>query len=146
MRCLLDTCLMLDLLEDRYISPDVEAILDDYDNTFYISSESIKEYINLYHQDKLMLSDQYEQDRDDVFKLVEDSLGLCIKYVTKEHLRKYISLPTIEGHTDPSDRLIVSQAICEGLTLISSDSQFPKYAKLNIGLDLVQNKRHKTKY
>ena len=57
-----------------------------------------------------------------------------------------MTLPNIEGHTDPSDRLIIAQAVAENLTLLSSDSQFPKYKKLLIGLDLIENKRPAKKY
>ena len=56
MRCLLDTCLFLDWISDDYISPDIQAIIEDYDNTLYLSSESIKEYVNLFQQGKLRLS------------------------------------------------------------------------------------------
>ena len=57
-----------------------------------------------------------------------------------------MALPNVEGHTDPSDRLIIAQAISENLTILSSDQQFPKYKKLRIGLDLIENKRPSKKY
>ena len=142
MRCLLDTCLFLDWVTDDYISPDIQSIIGDYDNTLYLSSESIKECINLVQQGKVLL-----QDKDqDVFDLIENRLGITIKYVTKEHLKKMMTLPKVEGHTDPSDRLIIAQALAENLTLISSDSQFPKYKKLHIGLDLIENKHLSKRY
>ena len=142
MRCLLDTCLFLDWVTDDYISPDIQSILGDYANTLYLSSESIKECIHLVQQGKVLLQDK-EQD---VFDLIENRLGITIKYVTKEHLKKMMTLPIVEGHTDPSDRLIIAQAIAEGLTLISSDFQFPKYKKLHIGLDLIENKHTRKRY
>lgn len=82
----------------------------------------------------------------DVFDLIENKIGLTIKYVTKEHLQKMMALPNVEGHTDPSDRLIIAQAVTENLTLISSDSQFPKYKKLLNRLDLIENKRPVRKF
>ena len=144
MRCLLDTCLFLDWISDDYISPDIRSVLADYDNTLYLSSESIKEYVNLSQQGKLTI--QIDSTYQDIFDLIENELGITIKYVTKEHLQKMMTLPNVEGHTDPSDRLIIAQAIAENLILISSDSQFPKYKKLHLGLDLMENKRPSRKY
>ena len=143
MRCLLDTCLFLDWVTDGYISPDIQSILGDYDNTLYLSSESIRECINLVQQRKISLQ---VSDIADIFDLIENKLGITIKYVTKEHLQKMLTIPNVEDHTDPSDRLIIAQAISESLTLISSDQQFPKYKKLRIGLDLIENKRPSKKY
>ena len=46
MRYLLDTNIFIYAAIDRdLLSHDVKAILEDYDNTFYISSESVKEMI-----------------------------------------------------------------------------------------------------
>ena len=143
MRCLLDTCLFIDWATDDYISPDIQSILVDYDNALYLSSESIKECVNLIQQDKLSLP---ANGNVDVFDFIENKFGLTIKYVTKEHLQKMMKLPNVEGHTDPSDRLIIAQALAENLTLISSDSQFPKYKRLHIGLDLIENRRPTKKY
>ena len=146
MRCLLDTCLFLDWISDDYISPDIQAIIADYDNTLYLSSESIKEYVNLFQQGKLSLPSDMQEKGFDVFDLIENTLGITVKYVTKEHLQKMMTLPNVEGHTDPSDRLIIAQALAENLTLLSSDGQFPNYKKLHLGLDLIENKRPSKKY
>ena len=45
MRCLIDTNILINLVEHDFISNDVRAILDDYDNQIYVSSESVKEFI-----------------------------------------------------------------------------------------------------
>ena len=42
------------------------------------------------------------------------------------------------GHKDPSDHVIISQAITEHLPLISSDTRFPFYRKQ--GLELIENR------
>lgn len=146
MRCLLDTCLFLDWISDDYISPDVQAIIADSDNTLYLSSESLKEYVHLFQQGKLSISSEFGKFGRDVFDLIENTLGIHIKYVTKEHLQTMFTIPNVEGHTDPSDRLIIAQAISEKLTLLSSDSKFPEYKKMRIGLDLIQNVRPKKRY
>lgn len=146
MRCLLDTCLLIDWISDDYMSPDIISILADSDNTLYVSSESIKEYINLFQQGKLSLASEFKASGREVFDLIENVLGINIKYVAKEHLQTLFSLPNVEGHTDPSDRLIIAQAICEKMTLLSSDTKFPEYKKKNIGLDLIMNKKPKMKF
>jgi len=143
MRCLLDTCLFLDWVTDDYISPDIQSIIGDYDNTLYLSSESIKECVNLMQQGKVSLPVSGDVD---LFDFIENKLCLTIKYVTKEHLQKMMSLPNVDGHTDPSDRLIIAQALAENLTLMSSDTQFPKYRKLHLGLDLIENKHLSKRY
>ena len=74
----------------------------------------------------------------DVFDLIENEFGLQVKYITKKHLETLSKLKTVEGHNDPSDRLIISQAITEKIPLISSDKKFPKYTKF--GLDLMPNR------
>jgi PIN domain nuclease of toxin-antitoxin system len=50
-------------------------------------------------------------------------LELCI---SSEHSAGVASLPNID-HKDPFDRLLVSQAICEGLPLLTNDEQLPRY-------------------
>ena len=44
-----------------------------------------------------------------------------------------------QGHKDPSDHIIIAQAITEHLPLISSDTRFPFYRKQ--GLDLIVNEK-----
>ena len=44
-----------------------------------------------------------------------------------------------QGHKDPSDHVIISQAITLGIPLISSDTRFPFYRKQ--GLQLIFNKK-----
>ena len=55
MRYLLDTNIFIYAAIDRdSLSRDVKAILDDYDNTFYMSSESVKELIVGFNNGKLV--------------------------------------------------------------------------------------------
>jgi PIN domain nuclease of toxin-antitoxin system len=66
-------------------------------------------------------------------------MSLKVKYVREEHLKTLAQLDLVKGHNDPSDRLIIAQAIAEKLTLISSDTAFPDYIKQ--GLKLIQNRK-----
>ncbi len=55
MRYLLDTNIFIYLVIDPdQLSRDVKAIIDDYDNTFYMSSESVKELIVGFNNGKLV--------------------------------------------------------------------------------------------
>ena len=135
MRCLIDTCLFVNIVEGGYVSDDIRDILFNYENVIYISSESVKELVHLIQNDKITARKEIKKNFN-LFSFI-DSLNLNVKYVTLEHLKKLNELPIVETHNDPSDRLIISQAITENLTLISSDTQFRKYRKY--GLDLITN-------
>ena len=135
MRAILDTCIFISIVEHDV--PDlVNEILYDYDNQFYISSESVKEFMHLAQNGKIRFEKGVSGDTFDVFKFIEDVLGIEVKYVQKEHLKMFSHLERVENHNDPSDRIIIAQAITEGLTLISSDHIFPKYRKQ--GLELIK--------
>jgi len=135
-RYLIDTNIFVRITVDYDISNYTKNILEDYENTIYVSSESIKEFIHLVQNGKIKL--HKEQNVLDVFTLIEDTLGFHVKYVSKEHLCTLANLESVENHNDPSDRLIISQAITEKMPLISSDSKFPKYRKH--GLDLIYSR------
>ena len=66
-------------------------------------------------------------------------MGIQIIPVTVNHLKAFASLPTMAGHSDPDDRLIISQAMSDHIPLISSDRKFALYRKE--GLDFRFNER-----
>ena len=135
MRYIIDTNVFINFVLEDYVSNDVLAILDNYENNIYVSSESIKEFVHLKQNGKITPSKNIATL--DVFDLIENTLGFNVKFVTKEHLRTYAKLELVEKHNDPSDRLIISQAITEKMPLISSDTKFPKYVKY--GLNFISN-------
>jgi len=136
MRYLIDTNVFINIVVEDFLSADVRAILDDYENMIYVSSESIKEFIHLIQNEKVILKKEVRSL--EVFDLIENTFGLNVKYVTKEHLRTFTKLNVVENHNDPSDRLIISQSLTEKMPLISSDTKFPRYRKH--GLDLIVNR------
>ena len=136
MRYLIDTNVLANYVTEGYISNDVEAIISNCENQIYVSSECLKEFIHLVQAGKIVLKKELRSL--DVFDLVENVLGFNVKFVTKEHLRTLAKLETVEGHSDPSDRLIIAQAITENIPLISSDTKFPKY--IQFGLDFIPNR------
>lgn len=62
---------------------------------------------------------------------MEEIAGICLKYkiellaINPQHLDQIANLPQIHG--DPFDRLIISQAIAENLTIVTRDSVIPQY-------------------
>jgi len=46
--------------------------------------------------------------------------------ITHRHATKVYDLPSL--HNDPFDRMLIAQALVEGLTLISSDEMFKRYS------------------
>jgi len=135
MRYLLDTNIFIDMVKGEDISEDIQELVADYENLIYVSSESLKEYIHLTRAGKVI--PQKEFRALEVFDLIENTFGFQVKYVTKEHLRRFATLDVIEGHNDPSDRLIIAQALTENMPVMSSDTKFPKYRKM--GLELIVN-------
>ena len=135
MRILIDTCVFVSILEDN-ISKEANEILHDYSNQFYLCSESVKEIIHLAKNGKVQFKNEYHAKDMDIFKLIEEDLGIEIKYIKKEHFKRFITLELVEGHNDPSDQVIISLALTEKLTVISSDNAFPKYESQ--GLDVIK--------
>jgi PIN domain nuclease of toxin-antitoxin system len=60
-----------------------------------------------------------------IFSGVLEANGFALLPSTIDHSRALIPLP--RHHGDPFDRLIISQAIVEGLTIVTCDSAFPAY-------------------
>lgn len=126
------------MVEPDKLSPDVDAILRDYDNVFYMSIESLKELV-LAYRNKGLWANVWNSEAEMVQSIKESSIVLLpIKY---EHIWTYsqMTLNEAQGHKDPSDHIIIAQALTENLPLISSDSRFEFYRSQ--GLDLVYNKK-----
>ena len=68
---------------------------------------------------------QLQVDYDVIFPGVLDANGFQMLPANLEHYRRLITLP--RHHGDPFDRLMISQAQAEGLTLVTSDTHFPPY-------------------
>ncbi|RKX69091.1 MAG: PIN domain nuclease [Spirochaetes bacterium] len=66
---------------------------------------------------------------DDWVKIIEKEMNLnSIKWlqIQKGHLEALVNLPF--HHRDPFDRLMVAQALCENMTLMTKDNEIGKYA------------------
>lgn len=138
MRYLIDTNIFVYSANDTdSLSRDVRAILEDYDNTFCISIESVKELIVAYRNKGLL--NRIWKNPEAMVRAIEDDFGITILPLKKEHMLTYskMDINEAQGHKDPSDHVIIAQAITEKIPLISSDTRFPFY--VNQGLELIAN-------
>ena len=124
MRLLLDThTLIWFFAGDSQLSTNARILIEDEDNNKLVSIASIwemaikesKGHLNLslplheYIAQKLSLED---------FNLLN---------INVDHLSQIVTLPFY--HKDPFDRLLIAQAIMEGIPILSKDSAFDAYSK-----------------
>lgn len=130
MRLLLDTCAVIDMLTDwDNISPEVRDIIDDPENMLYASFETMRELI-VHFNNKKLLSKHWKK-AEEMLTAVENEIGIEFLPLRRDVGYTYsrLCLNEAQNHCDPSDHIIISQAITEHLTLLSSDKKFPFYRK-----------------
>lgn len=118
---ILDTnALIFYLYNPERLSKVAVDIVHNEDNQIYVSIVSLWEIAIKSSIGKLEIKNS-----------MEEIAGICLKYkiellaINPQHLDQIANLPQIHG--DPFDRLIISQAIAENLTIVTSDSIIPKY-------------------
>ena len=122
MRAILDTHTLLWLVDSPNKLPiNIRSLCENEDNELYVSIASFWE-----------ISIKMSIGRID---LAEDALirlknwcnenAVVILPISLHHCCEVQVLPF--HHRDPFDRLIISQAICDDLSVISIDEYFPKY-------------------
>jgi PIN domain nuclease of toxin-antitoxin system len=118
--------------------PVVVDILEDLTNRIYVSTESVLESLHLFTKGKI--GSREFKTAAEFLSGIEDS-RIEIRPLTEQHLWTYATLSIVPDvdPIDPTDHLIISQAISERIPLISSDPRFRKY--IPQGLDLVYNQR-----
>lgn len=138
MRYLIDTHIFVWYVkEPENLTKDINAILDDYENDICLSSESLKEFVVLWHK-KPNFRRWWKTPLEMIASV--EAQGFRVLYLHKEHYETYAKLQINEAqeHYDPSDHLIIAHAITNGIPLISDDSKFPFYRKQ--GLELIENR------
>lgn len=125
MRILLDTHIYLWWLQDH---PKLSALAREKiisATEVYVSSASIWEASIKIGIGKL------EADIDVLAAQIAEN-GFLELAVSARHAAQLVRLPEI--HRDPFDRILVAQAICEPLRLLTADAQVARYSEL---VDLV---------
>jgi PIN domain nuclease of toxin-antitoxin system len=128
MRYLIDTNILIFALcsQEHFIDKNVTAILEDYENTIYVSSSSVFEVLHLHQCGRIKTN--YKSISEFIRVLKK---RLMILHTKSEHFDTFSTLPTIPGHNDPIDRIIIAQSNTEKIPLISSDSKFKYYKNLD---------------
>jgi PIN domain nuclease of toxin-antitoxin system len=103
------------------LSAAARAAMEDEANERFISHAAPWEMAIKLSLGKLHLQTDY----DVIFPGVLNANGFQLLPASLDHYRGLISLP--RHHGDPFDRLMISQAQVEGLTIITCDPHFPAY-------------------
>ena len=119
MRVLLDThTLLFAVSRVSELPPRVRALLEDGATEAFVSAASTWEIAIKVRLGKL------EVDVPELFEEIK-SLGFGELRISFEHTRRVGELPPL--HRDPFDRLLVAQALEEGLTLVTRDPALSQY-------------------
>jgi PIN domain nuclease of toxin-antitoxin system len=122
MRLLLDSHALLWFCEGSpSLSAAARAAIEDLANEKYVSHATAWEVAIKVRLGKLKLLISY----DDLFPGALIANGFHSLAPEFRHFRELLKLPL--HHRDPFDRLIVVQALVEGLTVISGDPHFQPY-------------------
>lgn len=121
MKLLLDTHAFLWLMQGENLSQTAQEAFLDTNNDLYFSAASYWEICIKHSLGKLELAGNWDKlfDRE---MMVNTIRWLPIE---KEYSRGTISLPML--HRDPFDRLLISQARTEGMTLLTADTNIRQY-------------------
>jgi PIN domain nuclease of toxin-antitoxin system len=120
-RLLLDTQILLWIMQsDPRLSEDARSILANASEVF-VSTASVWEIAIKWKLGRIKEAPQVVAD-------CLQAAGLKELPVTNHHAAATANLPLL--HRDPFDRLLVAQAICGPLRLITSDTQLAAYSEL----------------
>jgi len=121
MKYLLDTHAVIWYFEDSQKFPQKTVkLVDNPDNSVFISSVSLWEIAIKINLGKLGIKSSF----DDLLDAVNTS-DFEILQIQDDYLKLLSTLPNI--HKDPFDRLIITSAIAEDLTIITADENMQKY-------------------
>ena len=122
MRFLLDTHLLLWIAgQPERLSEEFRNELNDSENEFVFSAASVWEIA-------IKSALGREDFRVDARRLHQGLLdnGYAELAITGEHAAGIDALPPL--HKDPFDRILLAQALAEGMTLVTADEQLARYA------------------
>ncbi|MEH1868446.1 MAG: type II toxin-antitoxin system VapC family toxin [Nostoc sp.] len=121
MKVLLDTHIFIWWdSEPEKLSPNILSLLQRTDTKLYVSVVSLWEIQIKSQLGKITLSQSLEDIYDS-----QNTNGISFLSVIPAHVLNLNTLPL--HHKDPFDRMLISQALVEGLTLISIDQIFKLY-------------------
>ena len=120
MKYLLDTHTLIWLIEaSPKVSDEIKQKLN-FSNGVFLSSVSLWEIAIKTNLGKLKLASPFSKLLLDLRKT-----DIVILQIEDEYLKRLSSLPLI--HKDPFDRLLISTALMEDLTIVTADENIQKY-------------------
>ncbi len=122
MRLLLDSNVLLRWVSERSkLTPRALQLIDDDRNELFVSRTSIWELSAKAATGRLPLLGSTIQSLIDQIDIV----GITVLELEDRYILRSETLPN--HHSDPFDRIQIAQALEEGLTLLTSDSDIPRY-------------------
>jgi len=122
MKLLLDTQILLWFVnDDLQLNDHLKDLIEDKNNTIYLSIASLWEMSIKYNLGKLKFESSYQEFVE--LEIIQSCINLLD--IKVNHLYVHSHLPSY--HKDPFDRLIIAQSIAENIPLISVDSIFSQY-------------------
>lgn len=124
MTYLLDThALLWHVMKASSLSERARKIILNGDNELYVSTISFWEITLKHSLGKLPLTGVEPEDFEEILY----AQGIGIIGLNERESLSFHRLPLIKDHRDPFDRMLVWQAICRGMTLISNDQSLEQY-------------------
>ncbi|MGH9754676.1 MAG: type II toxin-antitoxin system VapC family toxin [Blastocatellia bacterium] len=123
MKLLLDThTLLWFVLGDAQLSATARRLIEDAANTKFISPTVYWEIAIKISIGKYALNEPYEAFMDHAIH----QNGFLILPIELRHAALLTNMPF--HHRDPFDRLVIAQALVEGLAIVSADAAFDAYS------------------
>jgi PIN domain nuclease of toxin-antitoxin system len=110
-------------LDDPKLSANARALLKDANKEILISLASFWEIAIKFSVGKLVLQRTYE----DFVDVCLNRYGFKLLPIEPAHATYVASMPFPRGHKDPFDRLLIAQAMVEGVPIVSVDVTFDHY-------------------
>lgn len=128
---LLDTQVVIaSIYHPGRLAPAVRSVLEDPGQDRVISVITAFEMAVKTSLGKLPLPRDFARDFNAAFEETLDRLSARALDVRLSHASRVRNLPF--HHRDPFDRLLIAQALEEGLTMVSADRQFAAYEGLRL--------------
>jgi PIN domain nuclease of toxin-antitoxin system len=125
-KLLLDTQVFLWVINNQKLSQQARAAFLDTGNQLFLSAASYWEICIKQSVGKLGLAQNWQLSFEQELR-ANDIRWLPIE---KAHCQAIIALPWI--HRDPFDRLLIGQALHEGMTILTADEHIQQYSVATI--------------
>ena len=143
MKYFFDTNIILILFQGRNseIKDQARSLLSCEQNSFYTSSISLLEILQLYRKKKIDGIDYNSIDSGEkLIKLILKTIDMVeVLPFNYEHTLVAGRLTFVPKHNDPNDLAIIAHAIAEKMPIITCDDKFPEYKSQ--GVVVIHNPR-----